>query len=75
MERLNNNETEDDKTRRVLKVVQGPNWDFLQNLTSIVDNPYYTPSGKPHAFTGPHVTELKPDPPDFEPPQSDAIAA
>lgn len=77
MERPTNNESEDDRTRRVLRVVQGPDWDFLQNLASITDNPFYTPSGKPHAFTQPNVHELppQPPPPDFEPPQSDAIAA
>lgn len=68
MERLNS-EAEADKTRRVLRVVRGPDWDFLRSIASIDGC----------AFKTPVVREI-PRPPiepgaDFDPPRSDALAA
>jgi hypothetical protein len=61
--------SEAEKTQRVLRVVQSPQWDFLTSLQSIDGC----------AFKTPVVRELpRPRPsdePDYDPPNEDALAA
>lgn len=67
------NESEADKTNRVLRCVQAPQWDFLQSLTSLPGNAFMD------AYKTPVVTEITPPkpplPPNYDQPNSDALAA
>lgn len=55
---------------RVLRVVRGPDWNFLKDLVSVPDNVFYKQ---------PTVKEIPRPPvdpnPDFDPPNVDALAA
>lgn len=60
---------ERDQTARVLRVVRGPDWDFLSSVVSLDGC----------AFKTPVVREIPRPPvepgPDYDAPQSDALAA
>lgn len=71
--RIANPETEEDRTNRVLRVVRGPQWDFLSTLVSLPGNQFYD---HPQNFKTPVVHEIpKPPPPNYDQPNADQLAA